>query len=54
MMRAKYKSVSIEFDRNYGMDNRTGWSIAVDGSYRAQLEPWLIVALWKSFISYPS
>ncbi|MFA6959943.1 MAG: hypothetical protein WC205_04230 [Opitutaceae bacterium] len=39
--------LKLERDENYGCLKRTGWSFAVDGSYAAELEPWLLVALWK-------
>ena len=39
----------IEHDRGYGIDRRTGWSVAVNGSFRVQLKPWLPVALWKAW-----
>jgi len=38
----------IEYDRNYGIDRRTGWTIVYDGSVLVELEPWLIAAIWKS------
>ena len=41
------KNFRLEFDRDYGIDKRTGWSIVVNGCFVVQLEPWLIVAIWK-------
>jgi len=41
----KYK---IEFDRDYGIDKRTGWSICVDGHYIIQLEKHFLMALIKA------
>lgn len=38
----------LAFDRDYGIDRRTGWSVAVDGSYIVQFESWLVVAIWKA------
>ena len=43
------KSLKIDFDRDYGVDNRTGWSIAIDGRFAVSFERWLIVALWKAW-----
>jgi len=46
--------ITIELGKLYldhrsdcGCLKRSGWSFAVDGSYAAELEPWLVVALWK-------
>lgn len=41
--------LKIEFDRDYGCHHKTGWSICVDGSYFAELERFLIVALFKCY-----
>ena len=38
----------LEFDRDYGIDKLTGWSIAINGSYVVQLEKSLWVAIWKA------
>lgn len=52
------KQLRIDFDTNYGINKRTGWSIAVNGSYLVQLERFLLVAivkaLWTSFRLRPS
>lgn len=37
----------VQYDRNYGIDRRSGWSVAWRGSYVSQLEPSLLVALWR-------
>lgn len=42
------KNFEIQFDRGYGIDKRTGWTVVVDGSVLAELEPWLIVAVFKA------
>ena len=42
------RSLALDFDRDYGIDHRTGWSIAVNGHYAVELEPHLIVAFFKS------
>lgn len=39
---------SLTYDTNYGIDHRTGWSVCLNGSYQAQVEPWLVVAIWKA------
>lgn len=39
---------AIQFDRDYGMDKRTGWSIAIKGHFECQLERFLIVAIIKT------
>jgi hypothetical protein len=38
----------IDFDRNYGCNNRTGWSIAHKGSFLVQLEKYLTIAIIKA------
>jgi len=40
--------LTVDFDRNYGCDKRTGWSIAWNGHYLVQLEKYLFVALYKT------
>lgn len=40
---------TVIFDRGYGCDKRTGWSVAVRGSYVIQFEPGLCSALWKAW-----
>lgn len=46
------KKLLIEFDRKYGYDKRIGWSIAIDGSFYAKFERYLIIAVLKTFYSY--
>lgn len=48
MMKFQLHKLAIEHDRNYGCEHRTGWSIVWNGHYLVQLEPWLIVAIWKA------
>lgn len=49
MIKFKLKNFNIDFDRNYGCANKTGWSIAVDGHYYISFEKHLIIALIKTF-----
>lgn len=42
------KFIKIQFDRDYGIDKRTGWSIVVFGRVESQLEPNLFVAIAKA------
>ncbi len=46
------KNLKIEFDRNYGIDKRTGWSIVINGSFMAELEKYLFIAVIKTFYRY--
>ncbi len=43
--------VSIDYDKDYGVDNRSGFSICIDGSYYVQFrkDPFtaLLIALYK-------
>jgi hypothetical protein len=43
----------LEFDRNYGVDKRTGWSVAIGGSYYVQFWPEpvtaVLIAIWRAW-----
>ncbi len=45
------KSMRIDYDRDYGISCRTGWSVAIDGHYYVQFYRCLLLALvvaaWK-------
>ena len=43
---------SLQFDKDYGINKRTGWSICINGSFMSQLEKYLVVAIWKAFYCY--
>lgn len=49
--------ISLEYNRNYGIDKRSGWTFVMNGGVEFQFEPWLIVALcrafWRRFIRGP-
>ncbi|MGR3302382.1 MAG: hypothetical protein ACUZ8I_07735 [Candidatus Scalindua sp.] len=47
-MKIEIRKLRIDYDENYGCDNRTGWSIAWCGHYLVQLEKSLIKAIYKS------
>lgn len=38
----------LQYDRNYGIRKRHGWSVIIDGSVYAELQPWLVMAIWKA------
>ncbi len=44
-------TLRLDYDRDYGIDHRRGWSVAIDGSYYVQFWPEpitaVIVALWR-------
>lgn len=44
----------LEYDRDYGVAKRSGWSVAWHGSYAVQLDPWLLSALWRAWRSIRS
>jgi len=46
------KHLRIEFDRDYVCNHKTGWSIVVDGSFFAELERFLVVAIIKALWTY--
>ena len=45
----EYDAIRLDFDRDYGSHSRTGWSVALRGSYCVQLEPSLVKALWRAW-----
>lgn len=52
MRGGEMRTIRIHFDRDYGCDNRTGWSIAVDGSFYSELERFLLVVVAKAIYHY--
>jgi hypothetical protein len=42
------KQFRLEFDRDYGIDRLTGWSVTVNGVVRVQFAPGPIRALWRA------
>lgn len=51
MLKLKIGWLTLNYDRNYGIDRRSGWSVALDGSYYAQFwfEPLsaIVWSIWK-------
>jgi len=43
------ESFALEWDRDYGIGHRRGWTVKWNGSVLAELEPFLVVALWKAW-----
>lgn len=39
----------IEYDRDYGIDRRRGWSVKWDGSVCTQFAPNPIAAVWRAW-----
>lgn len=46
------KKLRIHWDKDYGIDNKTGWSICIDGSFVSELEDFLIIAVIKAIRNY--
>lgn len=53
-MRLQIGWLTLDYDKNYGIDKRSGWSVALSGSYYAQFwrEPvsavvWSIWQRWR-------
>jgi hypothetical protein len=46
------KSISIEYDKDYGIDKRTGWSLCINGNVVNQFESSLIKCLIKGIKTY--
>ncbi len=42
----------IQYDKDYGVDKRKGWSVYIDLSFCAEFEKYLITALCKAFYEY--
>jgi hypothetical protein len=42
-------SFAIEWNEDYGIDKRTGWTVKLGGRVLVELEPFLVVALWKAW-----
>jgi hypothetical protein len=45
----KIKKFRIEYDTDYGIDHRFGWTISINGFIWAELEPNLFVAMLKAY-----
>ena len=43
------KKFSLEYDSDYGIDNRRGWSVAINGHYYVAFKRFFVVALIKAF-----
>ena len=48
------ESFALQWDKDYGVHHRKGWSVCIDGCFVSELEPWLFVALWKGFWTWRS
>ena len=47
------KVIQLKFDRDYGCDKKTGWTLCIDGVYYvSQLEPSLITCLKKGIKNF--
>jgi hypothetical protein len=47
------KVIKLKFDRDYGCDKKTGWTLCIDGKYYvSQLEPSLIICIKKGVKSF--
>lgn len=46
------KSLYVVYDEDYGIDKRSGWSVAIDGSYYVQFEEYLIKAIVKAIYEW--
>ena len=44
--------IRIEKDIDFGIDKKSGWSVAIDGSYLVQFDKWIIIALVKALWAY--
>ncbi len=42
----------LEYDKNYGYFNRTGWSVVINGIFYVELEKYLFIALIKAMKCY--
>lgn len=44
---SKLRQFALQFDRDYGLEKRTGWSVVVNGSFCFTFEKHLIIAVLK-------
>lgn len=44
------KSFSVAYEKNYGLENKTGWNIVEDGIFIITFEKFLFIALIKWMI----
>jgi hypothetical protein len=47
-MRIDVGRLSLQYNKDYGVDHRYGWSIAWVGHFLVDLERFLVVAIWKA------
>jgi len=40
--------ITIQKDKNYGIDKHNGWSVAFDGHFVVELEPCFLKAAYKA------
>lgn len=50
--REPLRQISVCWDRDYGINDRTGWTVVVDGIVEVELEPSLFRALYLGFIAW--
>lgn len=43
------KTLRIDYDKDYGVQSRNGWSVSIDGHYYVQFRKSLTLALIVSF-----
>lgn len=43
------RQVRLDYNHEYGIQQRSGWSVALDGHYVVRLEPSLLRALWVAW-----
>lgn len=44
----RQRKIRVDYDTEYGIEQRTGWSVAINGSYIVQFERFLIFAIAKA------
>jgi len=45
----EFSTLEVNYRSDYGIDRRSGWSVAYDGSVLVQFERWLVIALIKAW-----
>jgi hypothetical protein len=46
------RSLQIDYDTDYGIDHRSGWSVHINGICYVELVPHLLPALWVAWRMY--
>ncbi len=46
--RFRYDHFELQYDRDHGVDHRSGWSVVIDGKVYVQFERGPVRAVWRA------